>query len=88
MSSNANQTATKGNNPSPLFGPSKNKNVGRGITSNTIAADIAAFKKNGGRIEVLGNTPLRVHVPAVTSRTKTAPQQQEGAAASKAAAQN
>lgn len=25
----------------------------------TIAADIADFRKRGGRIEVLGNTPLR-----------------------------
>lgn len=86
MSSNTNRS-TKRNNPSPLFGPSKNKNAGHGITSNTIAADIAAFKKNGGRIEVLGNTPLRVHVPAVTSRAKTAPRRQGSADTGKAAAQ-
>ena len=29
------------------------------LTSQRIAADVAAFKKAGGRIEVLGNTPLR-----------------------------
>lgn len=27
----------------------------------TIADDLAAFRKGGGRIEVLGNTPLRSH---------------------------
>ena len=30
-----------------------------GITRETVADDIAAFKKAGGRIEVLGHTPLR-----------------------------
>ena len=29
------------------------------LTSEGIAADVAAFKKHGGRIEVLGTTPLR-----------------------------
>jgi hypothetical protein len=28
------------------------------LTSERIAADIAAFNKSGGRIEVLGNTPF------------------------------
>lgn len=76
MSSNtppAAPVATKRNDPSPLFNSSNGKHTGRGVTSNTIAADIAAFKKNGGRIEVLGNTPLRPHIPAVTSRSKTPP---------------
>lgn len=30
----------------------------KAMTSERIAADIAAFNKAGGRIEVLGNTPL------------------------------
>ncbi len=30
-------------------------------THQSIAADIAAFRTRGGRIEVLGNTPLRAH---------------------------
>ena len=38
------------------------------LTSQRIAADLAAFKKAGGRIEVLGNTPLR---PYTTSRSTT-----------------
>jgi hypothetical protein len=32
-------------------------------THQSIAADIAEFRKRGGRIEVLGNTPLRKHAP-------------------------
>jgi hypothetical protein len=30
-------------------------------THQSIAADIATFREQGGRIEVLGNTPLRAH---------------------------
>lgn len=33
------------------------------LNHETIAADIAAFRKGGGRIEVLGNTPLRTQAP-------------------------
>jgi len=58
------------------------------MTSNTIANDIAAFKKNGGRIEVLGNTPFRTHSPAATFRSKTTTQRKTPAAPSKAAARN
>ena len=32
-------------------------------THQSIAADIAEFRKRGGRIEVLGNTPLRNYSP-------------------------
>jgi len=39
---------------SPFTGASSPK----AMTSERIAADIAAFNKAGGRIEVLGNTPL------------------------------
>jgi len=92
MSSNSSQAATKPTtkptNPSRLFGPSNSRNPGRGMTSNTIANDIAAFKKNGGRIEVLGNTPFRTHSPAATFRSKTTPQRKTPAAPSKAAARN
>lgn len=41
------------------------------LTSQRIAADLASFKKSGGRIEVLGNTPLRPYASRTTSR-KTA----------------
>jgi hypothetical protein len=36
----------------------------RKFTRQSIAADIAAFRKRGGRIEVLGNTPLRPNAPS------------------------
>lgn len=39
------------------------------LSHETIAADIAAFRKRGGRIEVLGDTPVRsVHVSPFRSR--------------------
>lgn len=47
------------------------KNVSFDITSESIAADLAAFRKQGGRIEVLGNTPLRVNVTAFRSKGNT-----------------
>ncbi|MEN1940724.1 hypothetical protein WCE41_06640 [Luteimonas sp. MJ246] len=42
------------------------------LTSQRIAADLASFKKSGGRIEVLGNTPLRPYTSRTTSRKTTA----------------
>lgn len=39
---------------SPYTGPGSSKT----LTSERIAADIAAFNKAGGSIEVLGNTPF------------------------------
>ncbi|HET6435925.1 MAG TPA: hypothetical protein VFG18_09525 [Xanthomonadaceae bacterium] len=33
------------------------------LSHESIADDIAAFRKRGGRIEVLGNTPLRTSAP-------------------------
>ena len=41
------------------------------LTSQRIAADLAAFKKSGGRIEVLGNTPLRPYSARTTTRRTT-----------------
>ena len=35
----------------------------RTLDHETIANDIAAFRKRGGRIEILGNTPLRKYTP-------------------------
>lgn len=43
------------------------------LSREAIADHIAAFRKSGGRIEILGITPLRVSVPPA-SRTKTATQ--------------
>lgn len=56
---------------------SQGKGMDPDITSQTIASDLAAFRRQGGRIEVLGNTPLRPSVTAFTSkgdtRRKTSP---------------
>ena len=41
------------------------------ITSQSIATDLAAFRKQGGRIEVLGNTPLRPSTTAFSSKGNT-----------------
>lgn len=38
------------------FGGRKSNDRGASVTSERIAADLAAFDKAGGRIEVLGNT--------------------------------
>lgn len=80
------QNAAKSNNPSHLFASntSKNKNQNRSITSDHIADQLAAFKKRGGRIEVLGNTPLRANITAFRSKGN-APRKPDTAAASKAA---
>ena len=48
--------------PAPLRRSNTSKGASFHITSESIAADLAAFRKQGGRIEVLGNTPLRAHV--------------------------
>ena len=81
-------------NPSHLFA-SRGKTAGRELDSETIAADIAAFKKAGGRIEVLGTTPLRARAAGSpfsrgTARRATAtaakpPRKTASKAASKAA---
>ncbi|MGY0556628.1 MULTISPECIES: hypothetical protein [unclassified Lysobacter] len=84
MSRKPAQTATKRNNPSHLFASNKRKNQNSSMTSDTIADDIAAFKKSGGRIEVLGTTPLRANIPAFRSRGNA--QRKRPAAAKPAAA--
>ena len=39
--------------------PTKPTAEAQSLDHQTIAADLAAFRKSGGRIEVLGTTPLR-----------------------------
>ncbi len=63
---------------------SQGKNLGLDITSQSIASDLVAFRKQGGRIEVLGNTPLRANVTAFSSKGST----QHKAAQHKAALRN
>jgi hypothetical protein len=43
------------------------------LSREAIADHLAAFRKNGGRIEILGTTPLRASVPPA-SRGKSAAQ--------------
>jgi hypothetical protein len=43
--------------------PSPANDQSQSLTHQSINADIAAFRKSGGRIEVLGNTPLRSKPP-------------------------
>lgn len=64
---------------------SPGKATGLHITSQSIASDLAAFRKQGGRIEMLGNTPLRPSTTAFTSKgdtqQKTPPAKMEKSAA-------
>ena len=46
----------------------------RSLTHQSIAADIAEFRKRGGRIEVLGNTPLR---DGFSSSFRSSPEQRK-----------
>lgn len=64
-------SSRRSNNPSKLFASSA-KNQAGPLTSEAIASDLAAFKKAGGRIEVLGNTPFRTTSTAFRSAGNTA----------------
>ena len=63
---------------------SPGKGSGPDITSQSIASDLVAFRKQGGRIELLGNTPLRANATAFSSKGntqhKTTPAQAEKSA--------
>ena len=41
--------------------PAQSKSEAHAATHQFIAADIAAFRKRGGRIEILGTTHMRTH---------------------------
>jgi hypothetical protein len=67
-----------GSHGSPYTGSTSPK----ALTSERIAADIAAFNQAGGHIEVLGNTPFHrkspeTEAPAGPSAATTAPQPEE-----------
>ena len=55
-------TTTERSSTSRLFAPARGKKPAAVLTSDSIAADIAAFKKRGGKIEKLGVTPYRPYV--------------------------
>lgn len=57
---------------SQTFQTQKAKPGNRVLTSEAIHDDIAEFKRRGGRIDVLGNTPLRTTSPAANSRSTAA----------------
>lgn len=68
----AKTTATKPASPPLRRGSGRSRAASAvHLTSQAIAQDIADFKKRGGRIEVLGNTPLRPYASKTASR-KTA----------------
>ena len=48
--------------PAPLRRSNTSKGASFHITSESIAADLAAFRKQGGRIEVLGNTRVLTRI--------------------------
>ncbi len=86
MSSQPVSSATPTTNSS-LFRRARGKSSAQPLTSAMIAADIAAFKKRGGRIEVLGVTPYRPQVhSAFRSRANSARNKAATPAASKRAA--
>ncbi|WP_305804634.1 hypothetical protein [Stenotrophomonas sp. YIM B06876] len=64
-------TKTRSTSSPQLKRTAQGKNAGPHITSESIASDVAAFRKQGGHIEVLGITPLRVNVTAARSRGNT-----------------
>ena len=68
MSNKSASTASKPSNPS-VFSRRQTKTASLDLTSEAIAADIAAFKKRGGRIEVLGTSAYRSHLASSTYRS-------------------
>jgi hypothetical protein len=71
MSSKPTPTAAKPTTPSRVFAASSRGAQNASISSDAIAADIAAFKNHGGRIEVLGTTPLRTQAQGPAFRSKS-----------------
>ena len=69
MSSKPTKAAST-NTTSHMFSAGKSKNLSRSMTSDSIASDIAAFKRRGGHIEVLGNTPFPARAQTTAFRSK------------------
>ncbi|KRG41909.1 hypothetical protein ARC78_10635 [Stenotrophomonas pictorum JCM 9942] len=64
-------TTHRSSTSSKLKQASASKSMSFDITSESIASDLAAFRKQGGKVEVLGNTPMRVNVTAFRSKGNT-----------------
>ncbi len=87
MPRKSSKPATTLNSTSHLFRRSgKAKDLSRSMTSETIATDVAAFRKQGGHIEVLGITPLRPRSTAFSSKGNTQRKTAAEAATDKVAA--
>ncbi len=56
---------------SQTFPRAKAKPGDRVLTSEAILHDIAEFKKRGGRIDVLGNTPLRTNTTSAAFHSRS-----------------
>ncbi len=72
--------ATKRSHPS-VFSRSRTQAASRYLNSEVIATDIAAFKKRGGHIEVLGNTAGRSRLASTTFRSNVKSKRQTATAA-------
>ncbi|MCK9538085.1 hypothetical protein [Dokdonella sp.] len=82
MSSQPSQTTAR-SSTSRLFAPARGKKPATVLTSARIAADIAAFKKRGGKIEKLGVTPYRPYASSAFRSRASAQRQAAGATAAK-----
>lgn len=66
----ANSTSRAASAPLRRRSTGSAKNAGNGITSESIADDLATFRKQGGRVEVLGNTPMRARANTTAFRSR------------------
>jgi len=75
IASNPTQTAPTRKTPSRLTASksSHSKSAASSLTHEALAVDIAAFKKAGGHIEVLGHTPFRTAAPSRSSTKAPTP---------------
>ena len=75
MSSKPNPSPTPAPSRAPsrsqTFSRQKPKPGDRAITSEAILRDLAEFKKRGGRIDVLGNTPLRTSATSAAFHSRS-----------------
>lgn len=78
-------TATKRSSPS-AFTHRRAKAASQHLTSEAIAADIAAFKKRGGSIEVLGDASYRSRFASTTSHSNVKSSREATTAAASTAA--
>ena len=71
MSSKPSPSPSRPASRSQTFSRQKAKPGDRVLTSEAILRDIAEFKKKGGRIDVLGNTPLRTSATSAAFHSRS-----------------